>query len=936
MKNFSPLFILFFTLNLFSQKEANFWYFGNNAALDFNSGTPVPVSGSQLNTLEGCSSFADADGNLLFYVGASTPTTNNLTIWNKNNTPMPNGIGLEGDSSSSQSALTVPAPGKPNIYYLFTVGAQQPSNNAGFWYYTIDMSLNGGLGEVVAGPQDLGNPVDHSNWSEKVTAVRAKDCNTFWVISAHGNNFYAYKVDDMGVNVGNPTISTINGYNASADPRGYLKVSPDGSKLVSANMSNGAYLFDFNDETGEITNFNGATFAVQFDQSQVNGDVYGVEFSASSRRLYLSTGRINSSNENLYQIDLTQPTIEDMNNSVFLVHTYFNSRGALQLGPDGKIYWTSNESNFISVINNPEKIGRDCDYSHLSVKVGDGSVTASQGLPPFLSSLLLPIEITDADTNTAINNQDLKFCIGQDKTIVSEIVTGSGITYEWNFDNGTRISSVSSDKDLSLTNIMPDDAGSYTLTVKLTDDCGNVTQYNATFNVNIFESAAATQPSNIDFCDVDRDGFNEFDLQADKTSDILNGQDPTIFEVLYYTNLADATSGDNPIANPYTNPTAFSRQTIFARVQNKNASEACFEITSFELNVNDLPVPTQPTDYRICDDTASGSDTDGIIETFLLSSKDSEILGSLDASLYNITYHTTLTGAQTDNTTDAIDKNTNRTVTNSERIFVRIENVNNTSCNAVSNDAAGSSFTSFQLIVDPLPVLKANPELDHCVALGTTNPTVNLTLAESSISDTPNVRFEYYVDAAGTNRITDETAYPVMSNTTQSVFVRVISNQDCARDLIELKINVGETPDNAYDDLQPPACDDFLDADGNDTPGANDDTDFITNFVLDKTSIENEIKSNLTNPINIEIKYFENETDRNNTLNEIDITNYRNDINKIDITTNSDGIRFPIYYKILSTINNNCQGLGEFYLQINAVPTANPVTDLELCDDGND
>jgi hypothetical protein len=61
MKKLLPFLLLIFALNVFSQKEANFWYFGNNAALDFTTGAPVIVSGSQLNTTEGCSSFSDAN-----------------------------------------------------------------------------------------------------------------------------------------------------------------------------------------------------------------------------------------------------------------------------------------------------------------------------------------------------------------------------------------------------------------------------------------------------------------------------------------------------------------------------------------------------------------------------------------------------------------------------------------------------------------------------------------------------------------------------------------------------------------------------------------------------------------------------------------------------------------------------------------------------------
>src|SRR6186713_3346857 len=84
----------------FAQKQANRWYFGMFAGLDFNSGAPVPVSDGMLNTAEGCSSIADANGNLLFY-------TDGITVFNRVHDTMPNGFDLTGDISSTQSALIV-------------------------------------------------------------------------------------------------------------------------------------------------------------------------------------------------------------------------------------------------------------------------------------------------------------------------------------------------------------------------------------------------------------------------------------------------------------------------------------------------------------------------------------------------------------------------------------------------------------------------------------------------------------------------------------------------------------------------------------------------------------------------------------------------------------------------------------------------------------
>ncbi|MDO9594888.1 MAG: hypothetical protein Q7J19_07835, partial [Lutibacter sp.] len=61
MKNLTAILLLFCTLTIFAQGEANFWFFGQNAGINFNSGNPVSISGS-LNTYEGCASFSDAVG----------------------------------------------------------------------------------------------------------------------------------------------------------------------------------------------------------------------------------------------------------------------------------------------------------------------------------------------------------------------------------------------------------------------------------------------------------------------------------------------------------------------------------------------------------------------------------------------------------------------------------------------------------------------------------------------------------------------------------------------------------------------------------------------------------------------------------------------------------------------------------------------------------
>ena len=67
-----------------AQGEANIWYFGQNAGIDFNSGSPVALTNGQLVTDEGCATISNSSGQLLFY-------TDGITVYNRNHSIMVNG-----------------------------------------------------------------------------------------------------------------------------------------------------------------------------------------------------------------------------------------------------------------------------------------------------------------------------------------------------------------------------------------------------------------------------------------------------------------------------------------------------------------------------------------------------------------------------------------------------------------------------------------------------------------------------------------------------------------------------------------------------------------------------------------------------------------------------------------------------------------------------
>ncbi|AEH01064.1 fibronectin type III domain-containing protein [Lacinutrix sp. 5H-3-7-4] len=113
-----------------------------------------------------------------------------------------------------------------------------------------------------------------------------------------------------------------------------------------------------------------------------------------------------------------------------------------------------------------------------------------------------------------------------------------------------------------------------------------------------------TGANDLELCDDDSgDGVEDFDLELN-TAAVLNGQDPTVFNVSYYETQADADAGTNPLTSPYTNTS--SPQTIYVRVENTSASD-CYRTNSFDLIVSDLPSISFDTDvlYEVCPNATS-------------------------------------------------------------------------------------------------------------------------------------------------------------------------------------------------------------------------------------------------------------------------------------------------------------------------------------------
>ncbi len=396
----------------FAQKEGNIWYFGDYAGLDFNSGSPVPLTNSSLITEEGSATICDKYGNLLFY-------TDGVTVWNRNHNVMSNGTGLLGHSSSTQSGVIVPKPGYPNIYYVFTVSDKTENN--GFRFSIVDMSLDGGNGAVTTKNQLLFTPC-----VEKITAVKHANNVDIWVIGHkwESNQFYTYLITTNGINTienavpGFPIIATQGSWHAddSYNCIGYLKASSNGDKIACAVYGGGWFeLFDFNSTTGAISyimQFSGANYVW----------AYGVEFSPDGKLLYLSKMEDPA---RIYQYDITLPTPAAILASRYLVASSPGnfSYAALQLAPDRKIYVARYGLQSLSVINSPNSPGSACNF------VDDQRTLAGRysrwGLPCFIQTYF------GFNFNISSNSP-----LCPNDTLFLYCDTVSGGTYYWYGPNG--------------------------------------------------------------------------------------------------------------------------------------------------------------------------------------------------------------------------------------------------------------------------------------------------------------------------------------------------------------------------------------------------------------------------------------------------------------------------------------------------------------------
>jgi gliding motility-associated-like protein len=393
------LYILFyFSTSLSGQlsKHGNIWHFGNRAGLDFSSGAPVQLTNVNMDSFEGCAVYCDANGQMLLYTnggGIANNWINGLRdgiIWNRNQQIMYNmGLNEGGGYSAVQSALILPKPGNPDRYFVFTMDDDSSFPQKGLSYFEVDMTANAGLGAVVAPSINIYKPA-----TEGLTAIPMSGGNGFWIIVVNNltNDIVVTPFTNTGIGASFSQPRKSNQYVKM------IKASPDGKYLC---IRDEVYYFDAS---------NGKT---SFKEA-IPISLYCLSFSPSSRYLYGFESLVSSK---ILRYDVTADLIEKAVMTVTL-DTILGEHGAMQIGPDGNIYFveqtkkdyiTLNRPVSLSVIHCPDGLSPSIERSLFKYPTDlTNALGYFSSLPNFADYIFATTPIQDTIKQSICGNQSLE------------------------------------------------------------------------------------------------------------------------------------------------------------------------------------------------------------------------------------------------------------------------------------------------------------------------------------------------------------------------------------------------------------------------------------------------------------------------------------------------------------------------------------------------
>jgi len=315
----------------FAQNQRNLFFnsFDNVIRLDFATDPPIPYGTGVAGSYEGIAHYEDGSGNLLFWF-------NSNGVYDQNGTFMSGSFGMLANSSSAEICIS-PVPGNPNQYYIL----YNAETCSALYYSIVDMTLNGGLGNVIS----LNTLISNANHSEGMEVVQIPDTENYWFLTYRcGVGFTKYHITPSGIATGvvfHPYPMPLGGY----DGRGEFDYHR-GRIGAGFAWSTQVFLADFDPVDGEVCS------PVTLSSTDFSNNPFGVEFSPTGNKMYFTLW-YTTGQPNIFQYNFETGTytgyLPPFGGSGFI-----SGLGEIEMGSNGKLYVIQDGGTNITVIENPD------------------------------------------------------------------------------------------------------------------------------------------------------------------------------------------------------------------------------------------------------------------------------------------------------------------------------------------------------------------------------------------------------------------------------------------------------------------------------------------------------------------------------------------------------------------------------------------------------
>ncbi|MFT4259716.1 CshA/CshB family fibrillar adhesin-related protein [Microbacterium sp.] len=313
--------------------NAGQWRFGSGAGIDFSGATATAVVGLPSPTPSsalGAFTVNDENGELVFWVSGQGGNVYNRT----GGVITSVGTGAAG----TQHVAALPAGRDTGLFYIIS------SNSSGLRWTLIDVMANGGTGAVVSGPTSFGTTAGGA-----IYTVPNHDGTGWWAVvpDASGDVIRSYRFT-ASTSGPQQTATSLSGTGSGLSSVQYSAITfssdlTQAATIQSFGTANQVRLLSFDAQNG--------TFALIGSPVSYTGfRGYSVAFSPSGDYLYTTEIQGTSTTGMLRRYPVTDTGLGTVQN----YGTLSASSGAIQRGPDGRMYIARNGQTTMHVVTTPD------------------------------------------------------------------------------------------------------------------------------------------------------------------------------------------------------------------------------------------------------------------------------------------------------------------------------------------------------------------------------------------------------------------------------------------------------------------------------------------------------------------------------------------------------------------------------------------------------